>query len=71
MLTAGASKLASHWSNQPDAFVDWLFPAMLTRPASAKERAALLETLGQKLSPQSIEDVLWTILNLPEFQRIQ
>jgi hypothetical protein len=27
--------------------------------------------LGQKPNAQSIEDVLWSILNLPEFQRIQ
>lgn len=71
MLTAGASKLAARWTTQPDAFVDWLFPAMLTRPASPPERAALMEVLGQKPNAQSIEDVLWSILNLPEFQRIQ
>ena len=71
MLTVGAAKLSARWTNQSGAFVDWLFPAMLTRPASVTERAALIELLGDKPSAQSIEDVLWSMLNLPEFQRIQ
>ena len=71
MLTVGAAKLSARWTNQSGAFVDWLFPAMLTRPATVTERAALIELLGDKPSAQSIEDVLWSMLNLPEFQRIQ
>ena len=71
MLSAGAKTLTAKWSADPTTFVDWLFPAMLTRPATPAEKSALLELLGPKPSAQAVEDVLWSILNLPEFQRIQ
>jgi hypothetical protein len=71
MLTAGAKTLTAKWSSDPNAFVDWLFPAMLTRPATPAEKDALLDMLRPKPSAQAVEDVLWSILNLPEFQRIQ
>jgi hypothetical protein len=51
--------------------VDWLYRAALGREPSQGERSASLEALGEKPTAGSIEDFLWSVFVLPEFQLVR
>jgi hypothetical protein len=70
-LQRGSQKLASREWQSPDEFTRWLFRSTLCREPSSAERAALRESLGEKLIAAGIEDSLWSVLMLPEFQLIR
>jgi hypothetical protein len=70
-LKRGAEKLlAGNWQS-PEAFVRWLYGFALSREPAAGELAILKETLGAQLTTQGIEDALWTVIMLPEFQLVR
>ncbi len=54
----------------PSAWLDHLYRATIARTPSEKERAAALEFLGPEPKPEALADLLWTVLNQPEFQLI-
>lgn len=69
-LHAGAKHLANRFKTV-DELVNWLYPAALCRPASRTELAAALDSIGRQPSESGIEDLLWTVCMLPEFQLIR
>ena len=71
MLTEGAKKLVARNWKSPEALVDWLYRASLCRPPARSELALARATLGPKLTPEGVEDVLWSIVLLPEFQLVR
>ena len=69
-LQRGGVKLAARdWT--PDTFSQWLFRSTLGREPSAAELATMKAELGDKVTPQGIEDALWSVLMLPEFQLVR
>jgi hypothetical protein len=52
------------------ALVDEIYVRALGRPASATEKQAALEVLGAPVRKEGIEDLLWALTMLPEFQLI-
>ncbi len=69
-LARGAKQLAAReWT--PSEFVAWVYHFSLARNPSAEEQTVLLQELGSKLSAQGVEDVLWSIVMLPEFQLVR
>jgi hypothetical protein len=70
-LQQGGTKLASRDWKSPDDFTRWLFVSTLSREPSPNEQAVLRDVLGDKLTPQGIEDALWSVLMLPEFQLVR
>ena len=71
LLERGAKKLLEEKWSSPDDFATWLYRAALARPPTTDELAALRELLGEKLSPQGVEDALWAVMMLPEFQLVR
>lgn len=69
-LTRGAQKIAGQ-NQAPQEFIEWIYRYSLSREPSAAELAALSEELGSKLTAQGVEDVLWSIVMLPEFQLVR
>lgn len=70
LLEAGAARLlpaASH----PEALITRLFQEALTREPTAEERQFALALLGDTPTLESVQDVLWTLVMLPEFQFVQ
>ena len=51
--------------------VDGLFMRSLGRPPSAAERALLVDSIGRRPSPAAVEDLLWLVLMMPEFQFVR
>jgi hypothetical protein len=72
MLRQGA---ASILKRDPDsdsaALIDWLYESALSRPPSDDERTIATEILGTEPTPQGVEDLLWVVTMLPEFQIIR
>jgi hypothetical protein len=69
-LQQGAKNLSGRWKST-DALVGWLYPAALSRPPSSEELAAAREFAGPQPSETAIEDLLWSVCMLPEFQLIR
>ena len=67
----GATKLAARSWKSPDALVDWLYRAALARPPGRPELELARGTLGAAPSTEAVEDLLWSVLLLPEFQLIR
>jgi len=70
MLKRGAAKLAAE-AKSPDELTDRLFLRALGRPPTAGERQTATEMLGAPVKPEAVEDLLWVIAMLPEFQLIR
>ncbi|MGE3999849.1 MAG: DUF1549 domain-containing protein [Planctomycetaceae bacterium] len=63
--------LATHADETPPALADWLYRAALARPPTSEEAAISLELLGSPPTTAGVEDLLWTIVMLPEFQLVR
>ena len=70
MLAAGAEKLLTETTNPPD-FASRLFRESLCREPSTQERELVLLLLGESPTVESVQDVLWMLVMLPEFQFVQ
>jgi hypothetical protein len=68
-IARGAKQIASE-NVESAALVSRLYAAALTRMPTDAERTIALELLGPKGSPETIEDLLWGLVMLPEFQLI-
>ena len=70
-LTKGATRLAAKSWPSPDALATHLYQHALSRDPTAGELTATREVLGTQPTPQSIEDLLWAICMMPEFQFVR
>ncbi|HEY3391602.1 MAG TPA: PSD1 and planctomycete cytochrome C domain-containing protein [Lacipirellulaceae bacterium] len=71
-LSRGAANIAERLADAgPTTIIDWLYESSLSRLPTAQERAIALEVLGSPPSPQGIEDLVWLVIMLPEFQSIR
>jgi hypothetical protein len=66
----GDTILAEHGS-EPERLTKWLFNAALARKPSSDEAAAARQMLGDSPSRETVADLLWAIIMLPEFQLIR
>jgi hypothetical protein len=71
LLARGAQQLVAQEWKSPEAFVRWLYRSALSREPSPKELAALRASLGERLTQQGIEDAMWAVIMLPEFQLVR
>ena len=71
LLRKGAQGLLASGKGTAAELAGDLCQRALSRPPSAEESALLVSTLGDKLTQQSIEDALWILLMLPEFQFVR
>lgn len=71
LLDRGAKQLLQRQGKSPAEFIRWLYLAALVREPSQAEIMTLQGVLSDKLSEQGIEDALWVVLMLPEFQLVR
>jgi mono/diheme cytochrome c family protein len=69
VLTRGADRLTAG-QPAPGALVERLYVQAVGRPPSDIERAAALGFVGQPVTKEGVEDFLWAVAMLPEFQLI-
>lgn len=70
-IARGSQKLSTRTWESPAEFVRWLFRFALSREPSIEELASLVESTDGKLTQQAIEDALWSVIMLPEFQFVR
>lgn len=71
LLAKGAERLVKEQGGSPDKLVQWIYRSALARPPSANELAVAKEAIGDKPSAQTIQDLLWAVVMMPEFQLVR
>ena len=69
-LQRGAAALAAAAAQDPAAWVDRVFRQALSRSPARAESEAVLALLGAEPKADALADLLWALVNLPEFQLI-
>ena len=69
-LQRTAAKLAAEAALDPSGWLTALYREALTRAPSDAERQTALDLLGAAPKVESVADLLWALVNLPEFQLI-
>jgi hypothetical protein len=66
---------ARHWSKteggDPSRLIERLYQEALGRAPSGRERQIAEELLGSPVQAQGVEDLLWIVAMLPDFQLIR
>jgi hypothetical protein len=71
-LSRGASNILKEFDDRdPSELVTWLYEAALSRSPTAAEREIANSLLGEHPTEQGLEDALWIIIMLPEYQIIR
>lgn len=70
-LRRGASKLLAAKPGRPEDLATRLYLTALGRPPADHERAEAARLMGTPLSPEGLQDFLWALVMLPEFQLIR
>jgi hypothetical protein len=72
ILSRGASNVLKRFEGRDSAaIIDWLYKFALSRPPTSDESATAQELLHSPPTQQGVEDLLWAVLMLPEFQIIR
>ena len=73
-LAAQLTRGAQHWlaaqSSSSRDLIQQLYAAALNREPTASEADTAAELLGQPLTAEAVEDLLWVLAMLPEFQLV-
>lgn len=69
-LSAGARRLVNQGKSS-DELAKWLYRFALSREPTIKEQAVLSQIAGDGRNAVAIEDLLWSVFMLPEFQMIR
>jgi hypothetical protein len=70
-LQQGAQNLVAKDFSSSDTLVQWLYSYALSRDPTKDERAVACEVLGEKPTVSAVQDVVWAVLMLPEFQLVR
>ena len=71
-LSRGALHIEKRFEGRDSAaIIEWLYKFALSRPPTSDERATAMELLHSPPTRQGVEDLLWAVLMLPEFQIIR
>jgi len=71
-LHRGAANVLERFADQDStAVIDWLYAAALSRSPTADERAIAIKLVDSPATQQGVEDLLWGVIMLPEFQIIR
>jgi hypothetical protein len=72
LLNRAATKLCDDANSaaNPSALIDTLYERTLSRRPTADERALAANLLGSPVAAAGVEDLLWSLTMLPEFQLI-
>ena len=69
-LRRGAQSLINEGKTTED-LIEWLYRYALSREPTSQERKVLRDVVGDGHDKRAIEDLLWMIIMLPEFQIVR
>lgn len=70
-ITKGAQRLLASHAQSPASLIADLYHQALCRAPSSSELATAQSLIGDKPTQQSLEDLLWAVCMLPEFQVVR
>ncbi len=70
LLTQGAANLIEQSGPSSRGLIERLYLRALSRSPNARELALAEELIGQPARPDGVEDLIWAVAMLPEFQLI-
>jgi hypothetical protein len=70
-ITQGATRLKAEQGDSLPAIMTWLYQYGLARNPTAGELALANETWGANASVADVEDLIWAVIMLPEFQWVR
>jgi hypothetical protein len=70
-IAKGAQRLLTTKHPSPSTLITGLYHQALSREPSASELATAQNLIGEKPTQQSLEDLLWAVCMLPEFQIVR
>ncbi|MCB0852416.1 MAG: DUF1553 domain-containing protein, partial [Bacteroidetes bacterium] len=68
VIQLGAEKWKKSYEEKPEVFIEELYMKALGRKANQKEKKIALNLLGEHPGQEEVEDMIWEVLMLPEFQ---
>ena len=71
LVERGAAHLSRRSWKSPDDLIQWIYRSALSRPATRAELALARELAGPKPGPAEVQDLLWAVVMLPEFQLVR
>jgi hypothetical protein len=71
ILAKGARHILATHGNDGPALIENIYLQALSRSPSVEEKDIALKIVGTALLPATVEDFLWSVLMLPEFQLIR
>jgi hypothetical protein len=69
-LKEGADQWQTQYAQTPDRLVNAAFERILGRTPTRKEQRVALSVVGEQPTTESVQDFLWALVLLPEFQLI-
>ena len=70
MLDTGANRWTENAAQSPAQKVNALYEMALARPPTVQERRIALQEIGSPVTKTGMDDLLWSLVMLPEFQLI-
>jgi len=71
LLEQGAKAMLARHANNPSSMIDDLYLQALSRMPTGEEKRLIAEVLTEKPDVAVVQDFLWSVLLLPEFQLIR
>jgi len=71
MRNGAVNLLKTHKDAGPDELIKLIYQRALSREATEAQRAVCREMLGSPTTQEGLEDLLWSVFMLPEFQHAQ
>ena len=69
-VAEGAARWLERYGDDPNALVEHLYRNALGRPPGRAEKQTITALLGEQPTPEAVQDVLWAVFMLPDFQLI-
>lgn len=69
-ISRGAKKWIAQYGDRPDQLVEAVYQQAFGRKPEPKEQRTAIELLGSPVSESAMQDLLWAVVLLPEFQLI-
>jgi hypothetical protein len=71
LLEQVAKGMLARHANHPSPMIDELYLQALSRLPTGEEKRLIMETLTEKPDVAAVQDFLWSVIALPEFQLIR
>jgi len=71
LLAKGAERLVKEHGASTEDITKWIYEFALSRPPTRSERAVAWGALGKTATEQGVQDLLWAVVMMPEFQLVR